>query len=157
MEFSLWRGDHALGQIHLREPFADEQVAGVLLLEPGAQDLQGMMQTRLATTPGGPVFQSPIEPDIVAERLSRPSNSRSGPVALRRLSEEEAQGVPREGQLRIRDQDGAELSTRLIMLQETRLSPDAPMRDIAKLPQGAVVRGSVWSVLALIDTAEPSA
>jgi len=125
MDFSLWRGDRALGRIDLRESPMDGQLSGVLVPAQDAHALQSLMQVILPTMPGGAAFQFPIEPDGVERTSPRTLPSRPSTVDLKPLSTREAQGVPPELRLRICDEGGVEQPTRLIMLRETRLSADA--------------------------------
>ena len=137
MDLSLWRGDRALGRIQLREVPTGGHISGVLLPEPNSGDLQSMIQTRLPIKPGGAVFQDPLEPEIVGQRVVQAPALRSGHVELKPLTDQHR--TPAELQLRICDEDGADLPTQLIMLRETRRGADC-----------------VWGVVAVLEDREPT-
>lgn len=152
MPCTLWRGPQLLGDLHLRERTA-EGLSGILIPVDGLDDLVGVMQTELGVFPGSPVFQSPVEPMVVPEPHSAHprSSGNSGPVPLKRLTEEEAKGIAPELQLSIRDEAGARLIARMILLSEFRFSSGLAARAFAELPDVMADKNRVWMVVAALD------
>ena len=88
--YSLWRGKTLLGQFAERAPVThhDKRVGAFGILEPSEAfvGINSMMQTRIAIFPGQPVFQSPLEPELVG--VTPPPKGRhvssGAPIAARR-------------------------------------------------------------------------
>jgi pimeloyl-ACP methyl ester carboxylesterase len=156
-KFSLHRGARRLGQIHRFPVDGDPNVSGFLILATDDEPLEGMMQTRIDALPGQPVFQHPVEVDDMGERSSRSRSSSSGRVRPRELSESEARGVPEDHRYAIRDEHGAELPTRMISVRETRMSQGSERAMFgSSAPPDALLHGSLWTVIAALDSVELS-
>ena len=107
--FSLWRGTTLLGHFSERGPVThhDSRVGAFGILEPSEAfvGINSMMQTRIPIFPGQPVFQHPLEPELVGVTPPAPGPHRSS-GALLPLSEDAARGVPPEEIFEIRDASG---------------------------------------------------
>ncbi len=154
MTLTLWRGDHFLGELRKRAPSPYEQprrrdrppsLSAVLVAAPGAP-LVGVWQVRPPIPGFAAVHQYPVEPDIVAERGRRDATHQvnSGPIALQPMSPEEAQGVPREVQLTVRDAEGREYLPLQVLLEEVRYEPAQYEVALREIPAEALINGSVW-------------
>lgn len=154
MTLTLWRGDRLLGELRTRAPDPYEQprrrdkppsMSAVLVATPSAQ-LVGVWQlhTPILGFPG--VHQYPVEPDIVADRARRSAarEVNPGPVELQPMSPEEAQGVPREVQLTVRDAEGRLYLPLQIRLGEVRYEPAQYEIALREIPAEALSNGSVW-------------
>jgi hypothetical protein len=154
MTLTLWRGDQLLGELRKRAPSPQDQprrpgkppsLSAVLLAAPGAR-LIGVWQVNPPFPGFAAVQQFPIEPDIVAERARRDATRvvNPGPIALQPMSPEEAQGVPREVQLTVRDADGRVYLPLQVHLQEVRYEPAQYEIALREIPAEALINGSVW-------------
>jgi hypothetical protein len=118
--YSLWRGTTLLGHFNERAPVMHhgKRVGALGILEPSEAfvGIDSMMQTRVSIFPGRPVFQHPLEPELLG--VTRPPRGHShSSGALLPLSEDEARGVPPEQILQIRDASGASIDTDTLSLQ----------------------------------------
>lgn len=118
--FSLWRGTTLLGHFAERAPVThhDRRVGAFGILEPSEAfvGINSMMQTRVPIFPGQPVFQHPLEPELVGVTPPPPGPHHSS-GALLPLSEDEARGVPPEQIFEIRDASGASIDAHMVSLQ----------------------------------------
>ena len=63
------------------------------------------------------------------------------------MDEVNARGVPAELQYVVRHESGAELPTRMIVLQELRFASDSNLGMFDRgIPPDALLHGSIWSV-----------
>ena len=155
MTFTLWRGDHLLGELRkpAHDPYdqdSDEEVPTSLfafLVPASGASLNGVWQVRMPFPEFSSVFQFPMEPDIVAERFRGDAESASFSLqALEPMSAEAAKGVPREAQLTVHDSTGRVYLPRRVMLQEVRYELEHYEAVLREVPAGALVDGSAWSV-----------
>lgn len=151
--YTLWRGDRALGAIHLLELPTPAQLVGVLLPVVPTEELQSLMQTRVRILPAQPIFQHALAPVRLAPHGRPPSNP--GPIALTRMTDEQARGVPRALQLILRDAHGTARDPHLLALRAMQCPADPRPPEWAALPPGAIVDGWVWHMLAAFEVAEP--
>ncbi len=152
MNLSLWRGDRELGKIHAQEPPTDSKLVGVLVPCVGVEALGGVMQTQFLLGSSRPVFQHPLALLSLADGFTSARAANPGPVLLARLSEEEAQGVPLDLQLSIRDGEGRIVyPTSILTLQAVQRPAHRMAQDELELPAGALVNGCLWMVLAIFD------
>jgi hypothetical protein len=96
----------------------DKRVGAVGILEPtdAFVGITSVMQTRARIFPGQPFFQHPMEPFVMGPTSER-RRQNPGPQALKRLSEDEARGVPAELIFQVRDANGAAVDARLVTVQ----------------------------------------
>lgn len=145
------RAPSPLGPVPRAEP---PSLSAVLVASPGAH-LSGVWQVRTLIPGVAAIHQYPVEPDIVAERPHRAASRPRKPahVNLHPMTLEEAPGVPREVQLTVRDAEGRVYVPRQVTLQEVRYEPsqyEIPLREVSA---EALIRGSVWCVFAVFDSA----
>ena len=156
MALTLWRGDELLGELVPRAlpraPSADRankppSLAAFLIRAADAPPCEGMWQIA-ARMAGIGVQQHPVEPDIVGQRYQRATRTpaNSGPVALRPISPDAAEGVPVEKQLTVHDDQGTVYLPLQLMLQESRLEPEHYAGVLREAPASALVDGVVWTV-----------
>ena len=139
VNYTLWRNGQLLGRVRISFPIAnrDAGIAGMLEVDEAFSDIDEMMQSSPPMLSGSPTFQS----------LSRDAHQGPGPVALRELSEEEAQGVPPERMLIIRDAAGVALPCRFLMIQ--RLPGPMPDRgELVDVCRECGITPSPWMLLA---------
>ncbi len=135
MAYSLWRDGEHLGDVVLPLPTAGRHrsIAGVFVPTPAFHDLAAVMQVRQAFLPGQPVFQA----DLTHTRTP-------GPVALQRLSDDEARGLPHHQQLVLHDDHGRPMRTRLIALDRLPTPPSGHGDPVADACADAQVPYSGW-------------
>ena len=152
MVWTLWRGEELLGTVHPRSvPDAvDERdnrrtVNAVLVPEPAALPLPSVRQHRAGE---GVVREHVREPHVtsIRQRVGSTSGRAIGVWPVSREPASPAPGVPPERQLCIRDENGRLMPTRSIGLLEHRPHPAHPPSELAALPDGAFIGGSVWLV-----------
>lgn len=135
MAYSLWRDGEHLGDVVFPLPTAGRHrsIAGVFAPTPAFHDLAPIMQVRLALGPAHPVLQTRIT-----------HGRSSGPVALQRLSDDEARGLPEHQQFVLRDADGTPLLTRLIALDRLPTPPSGHPDPVADACAAAQIPYSGW-------------
>jgi hypothetical protein len=157
MTLTLWRGDRLLGELRTRAPDTNEQpwrrdkppsLSAILVPAPSAQ-LVGVWQMQLPSSGLPAIHQYLLEPYIVAERQHRRAAGQvnQGPVELRPMSPEEAQGVPREVQLTMHDGGGRVYLPWQIRLEEVRYEPAQYEIALREIPAEALINGSVWCAI----------
>ncbi|MEO8621716.1 MAG: alpha/beta hydrolase [bacterium] len=146
-KLSLYRGDRLVGRIH-RYTADDESVrTGFLILASDDERLENMMQVRYEMPSDTRVFQHRIEPHESDENRSRTHFATSATIGLRQLSEEEARGVAPELVYSIRDESGAELPSRMIVLKKWKITPGSERAMFGgRMPPDARLDGAVWMV-----------
>ena len=165
MSWTLWRGADLLGAVHQRsvpdavhERNNRREVNAVLAPDPAVLPLPSVNQYVMEWAGSRLVREQLREPHIA--RTDRRVDSSSGaalgvwPVSPGPASA--PPGVPPERQLRIRDEDGRILPTRSIGLLEHRPHPAHPPSELAAIPEGAFVGGSVWLVHFTQDLTTPA-
>jgi hypothetical protein len=114
--------------------------------------LESVWQFRVLLGSPGVVGQHHIDPDIVSERASNHTQrGTAGPVVLKPMTAEEAQGISVDRQFRIVDTDGNELPVRSIQVMESRCEAKDYSTLLRELPITALVNGSVWTVFIVFD------
>jgi hypothetical protein len=164
MSWTLWRGADLLGTVYPRSiPDAVQEhknrreVNAVLVPDPTYLPLQSVHQ--YVTELGGSELVRELVREPHITRLERRVDNSSGltvgiwPVAI--APAPTPPGVPPAHQLRIRDRDGRILATRSIGLLEHRPHPAHPPTELATLPDGAFVGGSIWLVHFTQDLTTP--
>lgn len=144
MTWTLWRGSELMGKV-VRRPTSfgqPGQVSGVLLLHPGGAAPKGASQHRI-TIPGQSWVVELPQPDLDA--MERSSTSRST-RPLKPHPPGTPLGIPPEEQLSIRDAADELVPVGAVSVYEHRIHPEQPAEEVAALPDGAVVDGSVWLV-----------
>jgi len=156
MAWTLWRGDTLLGTLHDRSAPAsprtpahgERHVNAVLLPDPAYLPLPSVRQ-RVVTSIGTPtVVEHSREPDVAGDPLPSESQREPAEVAFV-VSQEQSLSqsmVPRERQLHVHDDEDQAVPAHYISIQEYRPQPSAPPADLATLPRGAYVGGSIWLV-----------
>jgi hypothetical protein len=139
VNYTLWRNGQLLGRVRISFPIAnnDAGIGGMFEVDEAFTDIDEMMQISPPVLPGSPTLQS----------LLRDAHHGPGPVALRELSDEEAQGVPPERMLIIRDAAGVALPFRFLMIKRM----PGPIPDRGKLVDACREHGitpSPWMLLA---------
>lgn len=104
----------AVGDVVFPLPTAGRHrsIAGGFAPTSAFRDLAPVMQVHQELRSGTPVFEVPISPTPTA-----------GPVALQRLTDEEAQGLPAARQLVLHDEQGQPVRVRLIALDRLPTPP----------------------------------
>lgn len=148
MNYTLWRGNVELGRIRIDFSEGDpEKVAGMLELNSSDTEIQSVSQTRFDFGEMKPVFEH-VMPDIDAAQSSGVHHgSGYDRAGGRRMSPEEALGIPADRVLFLRDENGVVIDADAIMV--TRL-PESFMRSkswIARCAEAGVTM-SPWSVAA---------
>jgi hypothetical protein len=159
MTWTLWRGDDLLGTVHERlVPEAREtrngrrQINAVLV--PDAARLPLPSETQRVVELGGShrVSEHIREPHVSGARRA-PGQAigvwvaSSDPASLQ-------PDVPPERRLRLLDESGRVVPTRSIGILEHRPHPEHPPSE--RLPDGALVGGSVWLVHFTEDISAPA-
>ena len=150
--YTLWRGERALGALHLLERPTPAQLVGVLVPCVPTGELVSLMQTRVQILPTRPILQHPLAPMRRDPRDQPPSNP--GPIALTRMTDEQARGVPRAQQLVLRDGQGDALNPHLLALRAMECPVEPRLAQWAALPPGAIEDGWMWHLLAAFEVAE---
>ena len=155
MALTLWRGSTLLGELRERPPSPYRVWAlngphpslSAVLLPRADAPLEGVWQFRHSLSRRAPVFQHAVPPDIVSERHrphARPTAS--AVVALGPGPPVRQRGVPREQQLRVIGDVGAELPIRSVQMMESRYEEKDFAVPLREVPAAALVNGSVWTV-----------
>jgi hypothetical protein len=156
MRRTLWRGDELLGHLMMRD---DSFTSAYLVPAPGAV-LHGVQQTRIPVLGEMRVFQDALEPAISGSEKVPDAASETKPLAeLVEVSGAEAIGVPASDQLRVGDDEGAEIRIQSLWLHERRYDLDTLARvrtgfpgvPAERIPDEACVGGSVWDVVFTLD------
>lgn len=162
MTWALWRGDDLLGELHARPPSQyrapdPAHVAAVLVPDPAHLPLPSVRQYVSALL-CGIVLEHARAPHVAGERpaVSEDSTPGQGFVVVTRDTPPPA-GVPPARQLRVRDAAGRVLPTRYLSVLEFRPHPEHPPAELAALPAGVLVGGSVWLVDFMRADAAPAA
>ena len=122
MTYSLWRGTECLGEVVAELPSDQAVVFGLFRPSPAFADIGHLMQTRL------PIEGQPVH-------LTRfGASTGPGPTPLRRMSPEEAAGLPPEAQLVLRDGDGDVVRADMISLMSDNIpAGHGPFPDLCRL------------------------
>ena len=154
MTWTLWRGADLLGTVHPRSvPRAIEDrnhrrhVDAVLVPDPAFLPLQSVYQHVMQLGGKRIVQQHAREPHVTRVPRHRDSSPRRAigvwPVSGAQPLPE---SVPSSQELQIRDAEDRVVPARSIGIVEHRPHPDHPPTELATLPEGAFVRGSIWLV-----------
>ena len=157
MALTLWRGDQLVGELLTRSSPRQTtshragkppQLAAFLVRAADAPPCESIWQVA-PPIPGIGVRQRPLEPDIVAQRYQRSARPQpsAGPATLHAMSPDEANGVPVEKQLTVRDASGRAYLPLQISLLESRFEPEYYADALREAPANALVDGVVWTVL----------
>lgn len=140
MTWTLWRGQEIIGEVHPRHTTHRQpgQVSGVLVPRPGIALPKSGSQHRIAIAGDSWVAET-LHPDPDA-----PARSFAG-GALEMHPTGRPSGVPPEEQLSVRSAEGV-VPVHAVSAYEHRIHPRQPAEEIAALPAGAIVNGSVWLV-----------
>lgn len=141
MTWTLWRGRQMIGEVLPRHTAFGQpgQVSGVLVPRPGIALPKSGSQHHVAIAGHSWVAEVPT-PDL------------DGPDRLLTFEELEPHprgapsGIPPEERLSIRSEGKELVPARAISVHEHRLHPEQPEEEVAALPDGAIVGGSVWLV-----------
>lgn len=156
MTWTLYRGADSLGAVHKRsvpEPRAlgrehRRQVNAVLVPDPAYLPLASVTQHVLRLPGSELVLEHRWKPSA-DRRAGRAGGSSSGAVGVWEVmggSGPLPPGVPPEQQFVLRDENGDIVPTTSIGVLEFRPDPAHPSSELASLPEGAFVGGSVWLV-----------
>lgn len=153
MSWTLWRGADLLGTVYPRSvPDAVQErddrrdVNAILVPDPRYLPLQSLRQT-VHEWPGGEMVREHLREPHVWNARPRGDRSSKPAIGIWLASHESPPpSVPLGRQLRIRDRDGRTLPTFSIGLLEFRPDPAHPPTELATLPEGAFVGGSIWLV-----------
>ena len=151
MTFTLWRGSRLLGELH---PLPDDgpdpgdppSFLALLVPAPDAPAFDAVWQVQFAH-PEIVVRHLPVEPDAGAERDQRaaPHQTKSVRVAGRRVSPDEAKGVPPELQLTVRDAAGNVYLPQQLVLDKNLVVPEHVVSALLG-ETAASLDGVVWTV-----------
>jgi hypothetical protein len=163
MTFTLWRGSRLLGELRplpSDEPDPGEQpsLLALLVTAPDAPAFDGVWQVQFGN-PAIRVRQFPsVEPDAEAERDQRSAGrqSHSRRVAGRRLSLEEANGVPPELQFTVRDAAGKVHLPQQLMIAKNRFVPERVVSAVLGATAASLVDGVVWTVAVFLEPDGPA-
>jgi len=152
MTWTLWRGDDLLGELYARPARESgtqdpEHIAAVLVPNRAHLPLPSVRQ-HLRDLPGGPVvIEHARPPQIAGVRPGAPQEPALAQtfVVLTPGAPRPA-GVPPAERLRVSDAAGQAVPTTYISVLEFRPHPDHPPDELAALPAGVLVGGSVWLV-----------
>jgi hypothetical protein len=133
--YTLWRNGQLLGRVRISFPVANNKagIGGMLEVEEAFTDIAELMQHSWPTLPGR-TFQS-----LTADAPSH--------VVLREMSEAEAQGLPPERILVIRDSAGEDMVFKFLSIM--RLPGPIPNRgELFEECQQRGIAPSPWMLLA---------
>ena len=164
MTLTVWRGDRLLGELrphaasqHARALRPDKPPSVWACLIPTVEPayLASVSQFAFPMAERWVVLHHPLDPDIVAERdrIAASREVNPGPIALEQLSPEEAEGVPPESQLTVRDAEGRVYLPRLLNLQEVHYGSAHDPTTSPAVPAEAFIGGSMWDVFVMFGSA----
>ena len=165
MVWTLWRGTQLLGRVHQRvipdaihERGNSREVNAVLVPDPICLPLESVMQYVMTLAGTEIVRQHARKPRVSRIRPTADSSSKPAIVAwpVSRQPTPLPPSVPLARQFRIEDDGGRAFHTRSIGLLEFRPHPDHPPSELATLPSGAYIAGSIWLVHFTHDVATPA-
>ena len=151
--YTLWRNDEMLGRIVLhpsteqRDP-SNVDIAGTLVPSPSFSIQSGVWQQQALMFPGSPVYQHAVADVVMDGEMPVDSDSGASERALRRMSDEEARGVPDEERFQIRI-DSVAIDTESLMLQRIVIPESAHAAEIRRVNGlGEDVR-ELWQISAV--------
>jgi hypothetical protein len=157
----LCRGDEVLGALAalplrlIGKSASSKQwrhLHAAIIARPPFGRLQPMMQHRSPIVPGEPIFQNPIPPQYFPPQRRHVSpSSATREFPLRPMSAEEARGVPSAQLLVISTADRQRFVPAFLSVDQLIIAPGAPLPPDEPIPEGALIDGSFWTVLARFD------
>ena len=166
MTWTLWRGDDLLGALHERsvpkplQPARHDvhHVNAVLVADPVRLPLPSVRQHAVEWAGSRTVMERTQEPARARDRArgAGPSGPRHGVWVVSSGPGPPPPGVPPDRLLRVRDEAGRVVPTRYVSVLEFRPDPAHLPRELATLPEGAFVGGSVWLAAFTQDSDAPA-
>jgi hypothetical protein len=153
----LCRGDEVLGRLEAlpqqrersEQDGGDRQLLAAIIPSPPFGRLEPMAQHRVESLPGQPIHQHPMAPRHMPT-LRVPGSSIWGRMEapMHPISEAEARGVSPRRQLVVSTADGRTFCPHSLMLWQLIIAPGTPLPANEPIPEGALVDGSLWSLVA---------